>query len=381
MTARLFTPLTLRGLTLRNRVVISPMCQYSATDGMANDWHLVHLGRFAIGGAGLVIAEATAVQPRGRITHGDLGLWSDEHIAPLARVAAFLKAHGAAAGIQLGHAGRKASTQRPWFGNGPVGPEDLARGDAPWPVVSASATPLAEGWLVPEALDEAGMAALTADFAAAARRADAAGFDVIDLHAAHGYLLHQFLSPIANRRNDAWGGSLEGRMRFPLEVARALREAWPAEKPLFVRISCTDHVEGGLTLADTAIFARELAAIGVDLIDCSSGGVAGSATNQPRGWGFQVPYAAEIRAAAAIPTMAVGLIVDAHQAEAVLADGAADLVAIAREALADPNWALHAEAALQPESGFADWPVQAGWWLERRASLIGKLGPRPGAGR
>ncbi|GJD98673.1 NADH:flavin oxidoreductase/NADH oxidase [Methylobacterium isbiliense] len=371
MTAHLLSPARLRGVTLRNRIVVPPMCQYSAEDGLAGDYHLVHYGRFALGGAGLVILEATAVVPEGRITHGDLGLWSDAHGEALARTARFLKGQGAAAGLQLAHAGRKASMQRPWFGNGPLGPDDLARGDAPWPVVAPSAVPVDEGWLVPGELDAAAMAALVRAFEAAATRADRAGFDVIELHCAHGYLLHSFLSPLSNWRSDAYGGDRAGRMRFPLEVARALRAAWPEDKPLFVRVSAVDGIEGGLTLDDTLAFAGELRRAGIDLIDCSSGGISGSATaaRVQRDYGYQVDFAARIRREAEIPTMAVGLIVDPRQAEAVLAEGRADLVAVGREALADPNWALRAR------QGFEGWPAQAGWWLERRARDIDRLGP------
>ncbi|KMO28755.1 NADH:flavin oxidoreductase / NADH oxidase [Methylobacterium variabile] len=379
MTAQLFTPLSLRDIRLRNRVVIPPMCQYSARDGIAGDYHLVHYGRFALGGAGLVILEATAVVPEGRITHGDLGIWSDAHGDALARVAGFLKAHGAAAGVQLAHAGRKASMQRPWEGNGPLSADEIARGEAPWPVVAPSAIPLDEGWLMPAELSPADLDALTAAFAAVARRADAAGFDVIELHAAHGYLLHTFLSPLTNRREDAFGGDRAGRMRFPLGVARALREAWPAGKPLFVRVSAVDGLDGGLTLEDTLAFAAELRVLGVDVLDCSSGGLAGSATAARirRDYGFQVGFAEAVRRETGLATMAVGLIVDPRQADGIVTEGRADLVAVGREALADPNWAVRASRALDgaEEPGFEAWPQQAGWWLERRERDIGRLGP------
>ncbi|UHC17394.1 NADH:flavin oxidoreductase/NADH oxidase [Methylobacterium currus] len=379
MTAQLFTPVRLRDVSLRNRVVIPPMCQYSARDGMAGDYHLVHYGRFALGGAGLVILEATAVVPEGRITHGDLGIWSDAHGAALARVAGFLKAQGSAAGLQLAHAGRKASMQRPWEGNGPLSGEEIARGESPWPIVAPSPIPLDEGWLTPAELSPADLDALTEAFVAAAQRADAAGFDVIELHAAHGYLLHSFLSPLTNRRDDAFGGDRSGRMRFPLTVARALRAAWPAAKPLFVRVSAVDGLEGGLTLDDTLAFADELRALGVDMLDCSSGGLAGSATAARirRDYGFQVGFAEAVRRETGLATMAVGLIVDPRQAAAIVAEGRADLVAVGREALADPNWALRARRALggADEPGFEAWPQQAGWWLERRERDIARLGP------
>ena len=379
MTAPLFTPVSLRDVALRNRVVIPPMCQYSAADGMAGDYHLVHYGSLALGGAGLVILEATAVVPEGRITHGDLGIWSDAHGAALARIAAFLKAHGAAAGVQLAHAGRKASMQRPWEGNGPLSPREIDRGEAPWPIVAPSAVPLDEGWLMPAELSGDDLDALTEAFVVAAQRAEAAGFDVIELHAAHGYLLHTFLSPLTNRREDAFGRDRVGRMRFPLRVARALREAWPSGKPLFVRVSAVDGLEGGLTLDDTLAFAGELRALGVDVLDCSSGGLAGSATAARirRDYGFQVGFAEAVKRETGLSTMAVGLIVDPRQADAIVAEGRADLVAVGREALADPNWAVRASRILDgtQEPGFEAWPQQAGWWLERREKDIARLGP------
>ncbi len=377
--ALLLQPFALRGVPLRNRVVISPMCQYSAADGVANDWHLVQYGRFAVGGAGLVFLEATAVAPEGRITHGDLGLWSEEQVPPLARVASFLKAQGAAAGLQLGHAGRKASMQRPWHGNGPLDADDAARGDLPWEIVAPTALPIGEGWLVPRALDEAGILRVRDAFVAAAERALRAGFDAIELHMAHGYLLHQFLSPLTNRRNDAWGGDAEGRMRLPLEVARGVRGVWPADQPLFARISAVDGAEGGLELEDQVAFARRLGEAGVDVVDCSSGGIAGSATaakGPPRTYGFQLSFAARIRAEAGVATMAVGLIVDPRQAEAALRAGKADLIAIGRQALEDPNWPQRAAAALGDGTpDYASAPPQHGWWLANRAPVLAKLGP------
>jgi 2,4-dienoyl-CoA reductase-like NADH-dependent reductase (Old Yellow Enzyme family) len=383
MTSRLFERVRLRGLELGNRIVISPMCQYSAKDGFTTDYHLVHYGRFALGGAGLVIIEASAVAPEGRITHGDVGLWSDDHIEGLARIAAFMKAHGAAAGVQIAHAGRKASTQRPWFGNGPLGDEDFARGDRPWDVVAPSAVAMSEGWLMPKALSRQEIAQLIADFVMAARRADRAGFDMIELHAAHGYLLHSFLSPLSNQRDDEYGGDRARRMRLPLEIATAIREAFPADKPISVRVSSVDGLDGGLTLDDTVAFAMALKERGIDVIDCSSGGLGGSATNAriTRDYGFQVGFAEHVKREAGIPTMAVGLVVDPRQAEAIVAEGRADLVAIGREALADPNWPLHAEAALgaaEAARPFESWPLQSGWWLERRARELARLGPWQG---
>jgi 2,4-dienoyl-CoA reductase-like NADH-dependent reductase (Old Yellow Enzyme family) len=364
----LFQPLALRSLTLRNRIVISPMCQYSAHEGVLADWHRVHLGRFATGGAGLIFTEATAVTRQGRITHGCTGLWSDEQIAGHAAVAAFAKLHGAIPGLQIGHAGRKASMQRPWFGNGPLGETDAARGDLPWPIVGPSAVPVAEGWLVPEPMSHGQIQQLVEDFAAATRRALAAGYQALEIHGAHGYLIQSFLSPIANKRSDAYGGDLKGRMRLALEVAEAVRAAWPEELPLFFRVSAVDGVEGGWTLDDTVALARELQALGVDVIDCSSGGIAGSATaakvkRQP---GFQVAFAERVRRETGMLTQAVGLITHPRQAEAILAACQADLVAIGREALVDPNWPLHAAEALGFNPDYGAWPAQYGWWLAMR---------------
>ena len=365
----LFTPIRLRAVELRNRLAISPMCQYSARDGLASDFHLVHLGKFAMGGAGLVFPEATAVHERGRITHGDLGLWHDGQIAPLKRITDFLRQFGAVPAIQLAHAGRKASMQRPWNGNGPLDERDFAAGEIPWPIVAPSALPVAAGWLVPHELSIADLGALREAWRAAALRALDAGFEVAEVHGAHGYLLHEFLSPLSNRRNDAYGGGLAARMRFPLEVVETVRAVWPADKPLFFRISAVDGIDGGWTLNDSVTFARALRERGVDVVDCSSGGLTGSATaaRRPRSPGFQVPFAETIRREVSTATMAVGLIFDAFQAEQVLQSGAADLVAIGREALYNPNWPLHAEKALGAASQFHSWPSQYGWWLERRA--------------
>jgi len=373
--ARLFESIELRGVKARNRIVVSPMCQYSARDGHVTDWHLVHLGKFAQGGAGIVFVEATAVEARGRITHGDTGIWDDAHVPGLARIAAFVKSQGALPGIQLAHAGRKASMARPWYGNGPLTPEDLARGERPWPIVAPTEQPLGDGWLKPQPIGERDEADLLAAYRAAVRRADAAGFEVLELHAAHGYLLHSFLSPLANR------GTRDERMRFPLAVARAVREAWPAEKPLFVRVSSIDDVEGGWTLDDTVAFAAELKALGVDVVDCSSGGIQGSATAATKTLvqrvpGFQLPFAERVRKEAGIRTMAVGLIITPLQAEEALTAERADLIAIGREALYDPNWPLHAAQALGVDPEMQRWPMQYGWWLVRREGLLRKLGLR-----
>jgi 2,4-dienoyl-CoA reductase-like NADH-dependent reductase (Old Yellow Enzyme family) len=370
----LFTPLALCGVELPNRIVVSPMCQYSAIDGMANDWHLVHLGKFAQGGAGTVFVEATAVRADGRITHGDLGLWSDEQIIPLRRIADFLVGQGSIPAIQLGHAGRKASTQRPWYGNGPLGPEDAARGDNSWAVVAPSPMPTDSGWLMPTELTVADLDGLCDAWKSATLRALEAGFQVIEIHAAHGYLLHEFLSPLSNFRTDAYGGEIEGRMRFPLEVVEAVRCVLPKDLPLFVRISAIDGVDGGWSLDDSGVFARALKVRGVDVVDCSSGGVGGpvTAARIPRGPGFQVPFAASVRKAADVRTMAVGLILDGQQAEDALQSEQADLIAIGREVLFNPNWPVQARAALGIEGSenWTNWPAQYGWWLERRERIL-----------
>jgi 2,4-dienoyl-CoA reductase-like NADH-dependent reductase (Old Yellow Enzyme family) len=368
----LLSPLTLRGVTLPNRMVVAPMCQYSVAGGLVGDYHLVHLGRFALGGFGLVVVEATAVTADGRISHGDVGLWSDQHVPGLARVVDFLHAYGAVAGIQLSHAGAKASSQRPWDGGGAVTTGNARPGEEPWPTVAPSPVPVADGYPVPHELTVEEMAELREAFVAAARRALAAGFDVVELHAAHGYLLNEFLSPLTNRRTDGYGGSAEARMRFPLEVVDAVRAAWPADRPLFVRVSAVDGSADGTTLEDTVAFARELAARGVDAVHTSGGGLGGGWAH-PIGYGYQVPFAERIRAEAAVPTVAVGLITEAAQAEAVLARGQADLVALAREAQDDPNWALHAARELTGGS-YDRYPVQAGPRLASRDRLLARLG-------
>jgi len=364
----LFTPTDLRGVRLKNRIVISPMCTYSAINGIVGDWHLVHQGKMAQGGAGLIFTEAAAVEMEGRITHGDAGIWSDEHIAGLARIVSFIKSQGAVAAIQLAHAGRKASMQRPWHGNGPLDASDLARGEDVWDVVAPSAIPLDAGWLKPHQLSVGEIRELQNNWRLAAGRALRAGYEVMELHSAHGYLGHEFLSPITNKRTDKYGGSLAGRMRFTLELAEVLRSAWPDDKPLFTRISSVDGIDGGWGIEDSIALARELKSRGVDVVDCSSGGLMGSATaaRVKRGPGFQVPFAERIRRDANVKTMAVGLILDGHQAEHILQSEQADLIAIGREALHNPNWPLHAEAELGCQGHFDSWPEQYGWWLEKR---------------
>jgi len=377
----LFEKIKIRDVEARNRIVVSPMCQYSAQDGHVTDWHFVHLGKFAQGGAGVVFVEATAVEKRGRITHGDTGIWDDAHIASLKRISDFVRSQGAVPAIQLAHAGRKASMARPWYGNGPLTQADLDRGDKPWSIVAPCDTAIGDEWLKPRPLEKKDLEDLKAAYRDAVRRAHAAGFDILELHSAHGYLLHTFLSPLSNTRADEYGGSLENRMRFPLEVATEVRKSWPQSKPLFMRVSSIDDVEGGWSIEDTVLLARKLKAVGVDVIDCSSGGILGSATAAtrtlvPRVPGFQIPFAEKVRKEAGLMTMAVGLILTPQMAEEALQAGRADLIAIGREALYDPNWPLHAAAALGVDPDFAQWPQQYGWWLTRREGLLRKAGFR-----
>ncbi len=374
-TPLLFTPLSIRDITTRNRVVISPMCQYTAHDGVANDWHLVHLGGFATGGAGLVFTEAAAVERIGRITHGDLGIWSDVHATALARIASFMRSHGAIPGIQLAHAGRKASMQRPWHGNGPLNTEDFSRGENPWAIVAPSSLPLDQGWLEPSEMTTADIERVMSAFVDAARRSDGAGFDVIEIHSAHGYLSASFLSPISNKRNDEWGGDRDGRSRFLIETAKAVRGVLPDGKPLFVRVSSVDGAPDGWKLEDTVALAHDLREVGVDVVDCSSGGILGPVTAakgpgpQP---GFQVPYAEAVKKEGGIASQAVGMITEPEHAEQILQEGRADLIAIGREALLDPFWAHHAAQKLDADPEFSKWPTQYGWWLNRRAKTMAK---------
>ncbi len=375
--AVLFSPFALRGVTFKNRIAVSPMSQYRAVDGHANDWHRVHLGRFALGGAGLVYAEATGVEAAGRRTHGDLGLWTDAQIEGLRPIADFISGEGAVPGIQLGHAGRKASERRPWHGETPLDEEDVAeRGEAPWQAIAPSPIPYAEGWPEPAEMSEDDIARVIASFGAAARRAKEAGFKIIEIYAAHGFLVHQFLSPISNKRTDTWGGSAENRRRFAVEVARSVRSNWPEAHPLAFRLSATDWLDGGIDVEETIETARALKREGVDMIDCSSGGIGGKQRPQRMKieQGFQVPFAAEIRAKADIATMAVGFLWDAKHCKDLLVAGKADMIALAREILDDPNWPLHAAQELNVDEGHAMWPVESGWWLMKRERLLSKLG-------
>ena len=346
----LFRPLTLRGVTAKNRIMLSPLCEYSSVDGMPNDWHLVHLGARAAGGAGIVCTEATHVSAEGRITHHCLGLWNEAQRDGLARVVGFIESQGAIAATQLAHAGRKASIRRPWEGSGPQSIEDGG-----WQVLGPSALPFGPGHLVPRAMGLDDIARVTAEFAHSARLARQAGFRIIELHAGHGYLLHQFLSPLSNQRNDGYGGDVAGRARFLLEVVAAVRTEWPAELPLFVRLSCTDWVEGGLIMADAIAISRLLAATGeVDLMDCTTGGVDSRQKITP-GPGYQVRFAETVRREAAIATGAVGMINTPDLAEEILANGRADLIIMGRKLMAEPSWPLLAARALHADQA---WPVQ-----------------------
>lgn len=373
MPSPLFSTLTLRELTLKNRLTVSPMCQYSARHGVANDWHFAHLSRFALGGFGTVMVEATGVLPEGRITYGCTGLWDDAQIAPLARIADFIHTQGAAAAIQLGHAGRKASTPLWWRGAfNETADERREAAFEHWQPVAPSAVAHSADpdYQTPRAIEIGEMPALVRAFADAARRADRAGFDIVEIHGAHGYLINQFLSPLGNRRTDAYGGSFDNRTRLPLEIVQAMRAAWPAHKPLFMRMSVSDLVPGGWTVEDSMVFAGTLRQMGVDLIDCSSGGFDGARFEI--GPCFQAPLARALRQTG-MPTMAVGLITTPAEAEALVADGSADLIALGRAALDDPNWPHHARAALEGGDSYAHWPRQTGFAVRNKDRALGRI--------
>ncbi len=378
----LFTPLELRSLTLKNRVVIAPMHQYSGKEGYPTDWHLVNAGRWATGGAGLVIVESTKVERRGCGTVGDLGLWKDDFVPAFRRLADFIREQGAVPGIQLGHSGRKARRTRPWEGGGRLlAPTAECYDWEGWELVSSSG-PSDERDNETRALETDEVAALAVAWGEAARRAEEAGFDVLEIHGAHGYLIHQFLSPHVNDRSDRYGGSPENRRRFALEVVEQVRRHWPEHKPLFLRLSVEDDMGWGVE--DSVALARETAPLGVDVVDCSSGGIRGGPTmgGGAIGYGYQVPYAEALRRDGGVKSMAVGLIVHAEQAEAILREGRADLIAIAREALFNPNWALDAALKLGLEDAWNLVPSPYRYWLEKRAETIADLTPstfRPGA--
>ena len=369
----LFQPLAIRGLTLKNRLVVPPMVHYRCGPGnTCGDFHLVHLGRYALGGFGLVFVEATGVEEIGLINERDLGIWNQAQAESFKPLIAFMRRQGTAIGIQLAHGGRKSSSQTAMQGMGPLTEENLKAGDKTWQPVGPTAEPVAKGWLTPRQLTTEECKAMVGTWASAARNAVAAGFDTIEIHAAHGYLLASFLSPVSNTRNDEYGGDRAGRMRLPLEIAEAVRAEMPDTMPLFVRVSSVDGTQEGWNMDDTVVFARELKARGVDVIDCSSGGIAGAATaaQVPRSLGFQVPFAERVREEADIPTMAVGIVLEAKQAEAILQNGQADLIAVGRQSQFNPNIALHWAHDLGINTRFEDWSPEYGWWLEKRIRTL-----------
>src|SRR5271170_3225200 len=365
----LFQPLTIRGLTLKNRLVVPPMVHYRAEAGnTCGAFHVVHLGRYALGGFGLVFVEATGVEDIGLINEHDLGIWNDAQMEGFKPLIAFMRRQGTAIGIQLAHGGRKACSQTAMQGMGPLTEENLKSGAKLWQPVGPTAEPVAKGWLMPRQLTTAECKAMVGTWANAAKHAVGAGFDTIEIHTAHGYLLASFLSPVSNTRNDEYGGDRAGRMRLPLEIVEAVRREMPASMPLFLRVSSVDGTQEGWNMDDTVAFARELKARGVDVVDCSSGGISGAATaaQVTRALGFQVPFAERVRKEAGIFTMAVGIIVEAQQAESILQNGKADLIAVGRQSQFNPNIALHWEHDLGINKRFEDWSPEFGWWLEKR---------------
>jgi 2,4-dienoyl-CoA reductase-like NADH-dependent reductase (Old Yellow Enzyme family) len=374
-TPLLFTPLRLRDLELKNRVVVSPMATYSARDGHATDWHVQHIGKLAAGGAGLVFVEQSSVNTQGRITHGCLGIWDDAHLEGLTKLADIIHQFGAKAAIQIAHSGRKGSSQRPWEGGGPLGGADIAaRDEGPWPIAASSTVPFDNGWPAPHMMSHADIDGVAEDFRMAFRRARRAGFDIAELHCAHGYLMHSFLSPLANNRNDDFGGSRDNRMRLPLRIAAIMREEWPDDMPVFVRISSVDGIDIGWSIEDSVAFAQELKRVGIDVIDCSSGGMKLPRGNSlvSREPGFQVPFAERIKREADMPTVAVGLIREADYAEEILKDGKATLIALGRELLWNPNWPAQTALQLGCDPEWSGWPEQYGWWLKRRTAQQGR---------
>lgn len=376
-TPLLFTPIALGSLTARNRVVVSPMCQYSSEDGGATDYHLVHLGQFAMGGAGIVFCEETAVEARGRKSHHCAGIYRDAHVPQYRRINEFIRTHGAIPAIQIGHGGRKGSGCSPWEGYRPLTAEDAKEGHAPWQTVSASALPASEAAPAPHALDLYEIRDIIGNWREAALRALDAGYDLLEVHAAHGYLIHQFLSPLANRRTDAYGGDLKGRMHLCLEIVEAVRHVWPSDRPLFMRVSAVDGSNGVWSLEDTVALVREAKARGVAVVTTSSGGIAGpgTATPVPRIPGYHVPYAERVRREAGVMTVAVGLITQARHAEEILQKGQADLIALARELLWNPHWPAHAACELGVPDYLDLLPRGYAWWLKRREDIRRLTGP------
>jgi len=376
----LFENFEIKNVKLKNRVVVSPMCQYSAKDGYSQDHHRVHYGKMAMGGAGLVFLEATAVTSQGRITNGCLGIWKDDFLESLGELARIIENFGSTPAIQLAHAGQKGSMQRPWHGNGPQSNTDIERGDVIWEPIAPSSKPLDKGWLKPRKMESVDLVEIKRAFVLGAERALKAGFKVLEIHMAHGYLLHSFLSPISNLRNDEYGGSIENRMRYPLEVVKAVREKIGVKIPLFVRISSEDGLEGGWTLDDSVIFCTELKKLDVDIIDCSSGGNSpkgATASGQKKEMGFQVPFAARIKKEVGISTQAVGLITNYKYANSILENGLADLIALGRQHLFDPFWTNHAMEEANLNDEFKEWPQQYKWWLEKWKKVLENNNEKP----
>jgi 2,4-dienoyl-CoA reductase-like NADH-dependent reductase (Old Yellow Enzyme family) len=371
----LFQRYTLRDLELRNRIVVSPMATYSAIDGFVTDWHVQHVGKLAAGGAGLVFVEQSSVNLQGRITHGCLGIWKDEHVAGLKKLTTLIRELGAASAIQIAHSGRKGSSQRPWEGGGPLGDADIAdRGEGPWEICAPSSIPFDVDWPAPIEMSLDAINQVVEDYRAAFIRAREAGFDICELHCAHGYLMHSFLSPLGNQRTDEYGGDRAGRMKLPLRIAGIMREVWPDHLPCFVRVSSVDGVGVGWQLEDTIAYAKELKKLGIDMIDCSSGGFKLPAENNlvARTTGFQLPFSEAIREKADLPTMGVGLIRTGEQAAIALQDGRADLIALGRELLWNPNWPMQIATEYDEANGWKLMPPQYGWWLRRRKAQQGK---------
>jgi 2,4-dienoyl-CoA reductase-like NADH-dependent reductase (Old Yellow Enzyme family) len=373
MDSQLFSPLTIRGVTLKNRIVLSPMLQYCANNGHVNEWHFMHYGKYAAGGTGLVFVESTKVDPRGCSTPRDLGLWKDDFVAPFKRITDFIRLHGATPGLQLGHSGRKARRAVPWEGRAPLANVPGVDHGEEWELIAPSAIAFNNRYETPREMLADDIQEAIDNWGQAARRANEAGFDVLELHAAHGYLMHQFLSPVSNQRNDQYGGSFENRVRFPVEVVREVRKYWPDHKPLFIRVSAVD--EAGWTVEDSAAVARALKPHGVDVIDCSAGGMSDAAPGDPPSYGYQVPYARHIRANADIKTMAVGLIIHADQAEQIVRSGGADLVALGRELLHNPNWPIDAAQKLGVETPFKNVGQSLAYWLQKRADSRAGIKP------
>jgi 2,4-dienoyl-CoA reductase-like NADH-dependent reductase (Old Yellow Enzyme family) len=371
----LFQSYALRGLELRNRIVVSPMATYSAEDGFVTDWHIQHVGKLAAGGAGLVFVEQSSVNLQGRITHGCLGIWKDAHVAGLKKLTTLIRDLGAASAIQIAHSGRKGSSQRPWEGGGPLGDADVAaRGEGPWEICAPSPIAFDTDWPIPNEMSTAAIEQVVEDYRAAFIRARDAGFDVCELHCAHGYLMHSFLSPLGNQRTDEYGGDRAGRMKLPLKIAGIMREVWPDHLPCFVRVSSVDGVGVGWQLEDSIAYAKELKKLGIDMIDCSSGGFKLPAENNlvARTTGFQLPFSEAIRKEAGLPTMGVGLIRTGEEAAIALEDGRADLIALGRELLWNPNWPMQIAAEHDEANGWKLMPPQYGWWLRRRKAQQGK---------